>query len=238
MRAVTMLLHISVMNENKHIYRILDGNSHFTGWEGDGVVWWIQLARPSGWMMCRLQSWHTWRCLGTVHIRTPMSSCATQCTRTACCRLSGSSRRCHSRPLSRVPCQWSRRTVLGCSQRGQWCSLYGSVTMPVLCLYTDHWYQLSGYEMCFSIDVPGSSLKETPAHPPALPPKRSRTSSVKSTASLPPLSPPLASRPQQEEHHLPADVDINQTRYELPVNCCQIFQPWHVFDLLVVFSLV
>lgn len=70
--------------------------------------------------------------------------------------------------------------------------------------------------ICFSTDGASSSPKETPGQPPALPPKRSRTSSVKSSASPPPMSPPPTSRPQQELYpklnHLVADGDTNQTR--------------------------
>ncbi|XP_023724311.1 guanine nucleotide-releasing factor 2 isoform X4 [Cryptotermes secundus] len=65
-----------------------------------------------------------------------------------------------------------------------------------------------------SIDVSSSSLKETPGHPPALPPKRSRTSSIKSTASPPPTSPPVTSRSQQEGQPFPTDLDITQTSQE------------------------
>lgn len=77
-------------------------------------------------MMCHLQSWHTWRCLVTAHIQTPMSSCATQFTPTTCCRRSGNSRSCHLRQHSHAPCLRSRRTVPGCSLRGQYSAVLSS----------------------------------------------------------------------------------------------------------------
>ncbi|KDR09115.1 guanine nucleotide-releasing factor 2 isoform X2 [Zootermopsis nevadensis] len=67
-----------------------------------------------------------------------------------------------------------------------------------------------------SVDLSSSSLKEISGLPPALPPKRSRTSSVKSSASPPPTSPPP--RPQQDLNpklnHFLIDGDTDQTSRE------------------------
>ncbi|XP_069676852.1 guanine nucleotide-releasing factor 2 isoform X2 [Periplaneta americana] len=70
-----------------------------------------------------------------------------------------------------------------------------------------------------SVDVPTSPVKEVSGIPPALPPKRNRTSSVKSASSPPPMSPPPSSRPQQESHskvnYLSSDGEVAEIREEI-----------------------
>ena len=65
----------------------------------------------------------------------------------------------------------------------------------------------------FRTEVPISPIKDATGLPPALPPKRSRTSSVKSASSPPPSSPPPPSRHQV----LPTEVDTEPKKPSEPM---------------------
>ena len=79
-------------------------------------------------------------------------------------------------------------------------------------------------------EIPISPLKDASGLPPALPPKRSRTSSVKSASSPPPTSPP----PPVRHQPTPTEVDIELKKPAEPMEESNPLEELDVSKYLVI----